>query len=149
MYLRVLFEPGAPIESFDWPVGPEYVMMCYNLYGYGPEQGPKADPAFLNKMVDKMEHLGGNINFALANGGYDWTEDEDVSQVQTAKIEEIIAKYGLTPTRDANSSDLIISYTDDDGLMHTIWYADEQTIEAWKQVIKSRGHEQFSIWRLP
>ncbi len=73
--LRVLFEPGAPIDAFDWPEGPEYVMMCYNLYGDGTEPGPKANPSFLKEMVAKMEPLGASVNFALANGGFDWAED--------------------------------------------------------------------------
>lgn len=147
--LRVLFEPGAPIDAFDWPKGPEYVMMCYNLYGFGTEPGPKANPEFLNEMVDKMEPLGDNINFALANGGFDWAEDGSISQIQNPQIDELIEKYGLTPARDGSSFDMIITYTDDFGMKHTIWYADEQTIEAWKQVIIGRGHNRFSLWRFP
>lgn len=147
--LRVLFEPGAPIDAFDWPKGPEYVMMCYNLYGYGTNPGPKADPAFLKDMVAKMEPLGDNINFALANGGFDWTDDGGITQIQNPEIEKLINTYGLTPVRDNDSFDMVISFTDDAGLTHTIWYADDTTIEEWKKVIKELGHEGFSLWRLP
>lgn len=148
LYLRVLFEPNAPIDSFSWPEGPEYVMMCYNLYGFSAEMGPKANPGFLNEMVDKMEVLGDNINFALANGGFDWAADGSSSQVQNNKCSELIATYGVTPVRDEQSHALYFTYPADDG-EHTVWYADEETIEAWKNVIKGRGHEQFSLWRLP
>ncbi len=144
---RVLLEPSAPVADFDWPDDIEYVMMCYNLYGYGTEPGPKAEPEFLKEMVTRMERLPGTVNFALANGGFDFA-GENVAQLTQAQCEELIAQYNAEPVRDENSSDMVFTYTDEENVAHEVWYADDQTIDAWKQIITEAGHKRFSIWRL-
>lgn len=59
--LRVILEPGAPVEELGFVKGPEYVFMCYNLYGYGTEPGPKADESFLISMAAKGITYGRRI----------------------------------------------------------------------------------------
>ena len=68
--VRVILEQSVPIEDLALPEGPEYVVMCYNLYGYNEEKGPKADYTFLREIAEKFKSVS-NLSFALANGGYD------------------------------------------------------------------------------
>lgn len=143
--VRVILEPSAPIGTIDFPDGPEYVMMCYNLYGYGTKPGPKADKEFLIKMADKMEMLPGTLNFALATGGFDFCDDS-VKQVSSKEAEELSKLYDTTVSRDEKSSALSFDYNSDDGKTHTVWYADNTTINDWMTVLKDQGHYRFTIW---
>ena len=146
--VRVLFEPSSPFEQYEWPSDVEYVMMCYNLYGYGTGPGPKADRQFLNEMVDKMEKLPGKVNFALATGGFDFSSNGDIAQISTKEAKDILSTYEIEEKTDEGSLDHVFSYTDQEGIDHEVWYADRDTIEAWVKIIRERGHERFTIWRL-
>lgn len=146
--VRVLLEPNVPIEELTFPEGPEYVMMCYNLHGYGTKPGPKADTDFLYEMVDVMEQLPGTINFALATGGFDFAEDNSVVQVTITQAYQLQKIAVSEIKRDEDSSALYFDYIDDSGMKHQVWYADEKTLEAWMNVIRAEGHERFTIWRL-
>ena len=145
--VRILFEPSAPIKDYDWPKDAEYVMMCYNLYGYGTQPGPKADIAFLKEMVEKMESLPGEINFALASGGFDFASDGSVDQIDTINAINL-EKTGFDSHIDENSGDHVFKYTDDEGMDHEVWYADQDTLKLWIKTIKDSGHERITIWRL-
>ncbi len=146
--LRIVLEPSAPIEKFDWPEGPEYVMMCYNLYGDDTEPGPKADMAFLKEMVQMMELLPGKINLALANGGFDFAADGSTRQINYCDVMALQAQYGGEAVRDQGSADMVYQYSDDAGSRHEVWYADSVTLESWMNTIRGLGHERFSVWRL-
>lgn len=149
--LRILLEPNVPIENISFIEGPEYVMMCYNLYGYGTAPGPKADYDFLVKMADKMSKLPGVVNFALANGGFDFNKDGSVTQITTRQAKELFNSYvtdGSSLIRDEASGALYFKAVEDDGNEHEIWYADEETIAAWQQWLRECGYDRFTIWRL-
>jgi len=145
--VRILFEPSAPIDKYDWPKDAEYVMMCYNLYGYGTNPGPKADLAFLKEMVKKMEVLSGEKNFALASGGFDFASDGSVDQIDTVSAKNL-EKTGFDSHIDENSGDHVFKYTDDEGMDHEVWYADQDTLKLWIKTIKESGYERITIWRL-
>lgn len=146
--VRVLLEPNVPIDKLTFPEGPEYVMMCYNLHGHGTEPGAKADQDFLRQMVGIMEQLPGTINFALATGGFDFAEDGSVAQVTLSQAQELQKMVSAEAFRDEQSCALYFDYVDESGRGHQVWYADEETLGAWMNVIREEGHERFTIWRL-
>ncbi|MCR5404461.1 MAG: glycosyl hydrolase [Butyrivibrio sp.] len=146
--LRIVFEPSAPVSSYDWPSYPEYVMMCYNLYGFGTEPGPKADIDFIKEMADKMKLLSGEIDLAFANGGFDFASDGAVKQINLSSITQILDENKITPSRDSSSGDMYFTYTDEGGLGHEIWYADQETLKLWMETAQNCGIEKVSVWRL-
>jgi spore germination protein YaaH len=148
LLLRVIFEPSAPIDSFEWPEYPEYVMMCYNLKGYGTEPGPKADVTFIKDMYEKMTVLKGKTNLAFATGGFDFAEDGSVKQINYANAVSICEEYNGEIVRDPESGAVHFEYTDDIGEKHEVWYADQETLKVWISTAKEAGCEKFSIWRL-
>lgn len=148
MPLRIVFEPSAPIGSYDWPSYPEYVMMCYNLYGFGTEPGPKADVTFVREMAEKMKALPGEINLAFANGGFDFAGDGSVKQINLSNITQILNDTKITPSRDESSGALFFVYTDGSGLSHEIWYADQETMQLWMETAQNCGIDRVSVWRL-
>lgn len=146
--LRIVLEPSFPAEELTLPEGPEYVIMCYNLYGYGTEPGPKADKEFLLETIQKMKSLPGIVNFALATGGFDFGENGKTAQVTQVEATELLSIYDVTPIRDEGSGSLVFTYTDDEKISHEVWYADQYTIEFWAEIISEEGDYGLTLWRL-
>lgn len=135
------------VDYADFPPGPDYVIMCYNLYGPHSSAGPKANFDFLKKTFEKNKKLPGKVVMAFANGGFDWSSDGTVSAVTQKEAEALMAQYHVTPTRDKNSGALYYSYTDDVGLTHEVWYADAYTIDYWIYLGTLSEYSDFAIWR--
>lgn len=142
--LRILLEPSTPVEKIDLPDGPEYVVMCYNLYGYGTEPGPKADAEFLTALASKFESLG-NVSYALANGGYDFGAADGTASATPSEINKLISDHNASPVRDAGSGALKFTYGS-----HTVWYADAGTLQYWAEILgRAAGRTvDISLWRL-
>lgn len=142
--LRILLEPSTPVEKIDFPDGPEYVVMCYNLYGAGTEPGPKADAEFLYELASKYESLG-NVSYALANGGYDFSASDEIVSVKPSEINMLISDHKATPIRDTGSGALTFTYGS-----HTVWYADAGTLKYWAEILdRASGRTvNISLWRL-
>lgn len=145
--VRILLEPNAPADKVDFPQGPEYVLMCYNLFGYGTEPGPKADKAFLEEMMQKMKAFP-KVNFAVATGGFDFEEGGTVKQITEEDAVLRIKECKAEVQRDETSRCLVFPYRDEKGKNHEVWYSDKDTIEYWLQMFHKKGYYNVSIWRL-
>ena len=148
MPLRIVFEPSAPIANYSWPQGAEYVMMCYNLNGYGTNPGPKANTEWLSSLCGKMKSLPGTVNMALATGGFDFSSDGQVKQIDYRDAIAQMNAAGATAQRDPASAAMHYSYTDESGMSHEVWYADQETIENWINTVNNNGINRVTIWRL-
>lgn len=147
IHLRVLFEPSAPLEELDFPKGPEYVMMAYNLHGFGTEAGPKADKEFIKEMVEKLDNLPGHITLAIATGGFDWQGDSVVALTEV-QAESLRHTYGVEAQRDQESQYLVFNYEDEDNNYHEVWYADSVTLRYLIEEASESGMNSFALWRL-
>lgn len=141
--VRVALEPGFP-ENLSFPEGPDYVIMCYNLYGHGTKPGPKADKEFLFKMMAKSEKLPGGVSFAMASGGFRFYEGS-VQQMTEREAAELAKIHDAPVQRDEDSQALYFSY-EEDGILNHIWYADTQTLNYWFSIVEKHG--TLSLWRL-
>ena len=147
--LRVVLEPIAPFESVAFPAGPTYVVMCYNLHGGHSKPGPKADFDFLSSLMEKSAFLPGDPVFALATGGYDWDAAGDATQVTLQKALALYEERGKgTPIRDGASGAVAFRYTDENGKVHTVWFADSRTLTMWAEALARAGYARVSYWRL-
>ncbi|KXG77003.1 glycoside hydrolase family 18 protein [Thermotalea metallivorans] len=146
--VRIVLEPDAPVRELAFPEGPEYVMMCYNLHGYGTKPGPKANIDFLKIMIDKMKYIPGKISFAIATGGFDFYGDGKVKQVTEADVLDKMKEYHGKSRRDASSQSIVFNYTDREGISHEVWYGDHKTIDAWFGILEEAGDYGLSLWRL-
>lgn len=140
--IRVVLEPNTPVEELQFPDGVEYVVMCYNLYGYNEKMGPKADMNFLDEIYTRFHNLP-FISYALANGGYVW-ENGTPKQIRTSEIDEIIKENNLKPERDSSGA-LTFTYEN-----RTVWYADEKTLELWTEELNTLNGDKVAIqyWRM-
>ncbi|GGO04913.1 glycosyl hydrolase family 18 protein [Saccharibacillus kuerlensis] len=146
--LRVVLEPGMPIETMKLPPGPSYVMMAYNLYGLHSGPGPKADLAFIQKLGKRMDVLPGESTIAFSMGGFDWAASGKVTSMTEVQALETARLRGVSPTRDSKSGSMTYTYLDDKGQSHTVWYADGITLLRWIQAANRTGIYNVAIWRL-
>lgn len=145
--LRIVLESRAPLEKRILPEGPEYVMMAYNLYGGFSGPGPKADDKFIAKLAKRMKALPGDNAIALSLGGFDWSADGKVKSLTETQAVEL-SNAAQQIKRDTASGSLHFRYTDEDGVEHTVWYADSTTLKRWIGVVRNSGMHKIAIWRL-
>ena len=145
--LRVILSVSTPVDKLEFIDGPQYVVMCYNLYGSHTGPGPKADEEFLRDTYNKFKDI--KADYALANGGFEWGPDNKTIRSLTAADAEVLAKdKGAEISRNSNGT-LNYSYEAGDGV-HTVVYGDEQTIEKWNSVLLENADNDVGInlWRL-
>ncbi len=146
--LRVILEPGAPLDRYTLPDGPEYIMMAYNLFGLSTEPGPKADVDFIKGLSEKMNTMPGKKWIAFASGGFDWQNDGDTVSISEKEALDIINIYKCLPERDEKSGGLYFYYTDADKKDHTVWYADNMTFDLWIKTARESGFDNICFWKL-
>lgn len=143
------------IGSYDvnyatFPEGPEYVVMCYNLYGpHTDEAGPKADETFLRGAYARNKALPGDVEIALANGGFVWGDDGSVQAITQEKAEFLHELYlpGKEYGIDEKSRAITFAYTDQ-GINYEVWFANEDTIKFWSELAYQSGYKKICLWRL-
>ncbi|MBC2396311.1 glycosyl hydrolase family 18 protein [Clostridium tetanomorphum] len=145
--LRVVLEPNTPIDKLKFNEGPTYVMMCYNLHGGFSKPGEKANPEFINRLIEKMSKVPGKKNFAIATGGFDWASNGKTMAVSEAEVKSILKKYNTKVQRHNESQCLFFNYKDEDNIEHEVWYGDITTLNFWMKGIAEKGYD-ISIWRL-
>lgn len=144
--LRVVLSWDAP-RYVSLPEGPEYVVMCYNLYGYHSGPGPKADFSFLNETAQLYASVPDEVSMAFATGGFEWVNGSVVSALTQVQAEELLAQQGVTPRRDEDSGALYAQF-ELDGEIHIVWYADGETLARWCAHMQEKGFESFDFFRL-
>ena len=147
--LRVILEPGIPVTEYKLPEGPEYVIMCYNLFGaHSADAGAKADFDFLEKMLKKVSSLPRPHSVALATGGCVWQEGRRPYFVTELEARELQKQLKVTARRDPFSGAVTFTAKDSGGKNVECWFADAKTIIAWKRQVMDYGVDGISLWRL-
>lgn len=143
--LRVVLSWDAP-KYAQLPEGPEYSVMCYNLYGYHSGPGPKADIAFLEQTCQLYENVPGVVRMAFATGGFDWHQD-NIAALTQLEAEALLDGAGVTPERDPLSGALHATLSLE-GVTHEIWYADATTLKDWRDIAAIYGFKHIDLFRL-
>lgn len=147
--LRIIFEPSVPANKLIFPEGPEYVIMAYNLYGtHTKDAGPKADTAFIDTVLSRADRLPRPHSIALATGGCVWEEGKTPYFVNEEEALALQKRLKADVTRDAASQALHFTGKDKDGKTVEAWYADADTLKAWKKQALEHGTDGLSLWRL-
>lgn len=144
--LRIVLETAA-LTKASFPAGPEYVIMLYNLYGnHSEEPGPKADEAFISGTAAQSVCLGPNVCFAFSAGGFDWSSSGEIVSLNESDAAQLAADTNSTPVRDPYSGALSFTYQNE--AVHTVWYADGETLCFWIKTAQEAGIKSFAFWRL-
>ncbi|NLL92458.1 MAG: hypothetical protein GX222_08640 [Ruminococcaceae bacterium] len=148
LMLKVVLEPNAPFHK-DFPENIEYVVMCYNLYGGHSGMGPKATPEFIKELIGRAGHISEKVSFAIATGGFDWRADGKTTALTQRVAESLSLEHEAKVVRDDESGCMVFEYTDEDNMLHTVWYADVCTLQKWTDTIRKESPKStVSIWRL-
>ena len=152
--LRVVLEPLKTDFDAEFPEGPEYVIMVYNLYGIHSGPGPKANRSLIDRVMKNYEKLPGKKGLAFATGGCQWKDygllgfiKGEGKFIDQSEAEFLARKYFAKVERDSDSAALNFTYTENDSI-YAVWYADTETINAWITEVANRGVTNISIWRL-
>ena len=140
---------SSDVHYAEFPTGPEYVVMCYNLFGMHSKAGPKADALFLRKTFADNRSLPGKVSMAFANGGFDWGSDGKCTSVTQEKALALMNLHSVDQgqlRRDSTSRSLTFSYNTD-GVAHEVWFADQETLTYWISLARESGYDSFAIWR--
>ena len=142
LQLRVVLESSTP-KAVKLPKGPDYVVMCYNLYYSGTKPGPKADKAFLKQVARKFKQLP-NVSYALANGGFDF-KGKSAAALTSNQVAALLDQKKAIPKRDAESGAMHFKYG-----LHEVWYADSTTLAEWAKTLDQASGRQvaISLWRI-
>lgn len=144
--LRVVLEPSFPIEQYELPKEPQYIVMAYNLHGYHSDAGPKADYQFLNKLIKQFPNDSYDIEIGLATGGFSWQNDT-ITALTEQEVNHIIETYHPDIVRDDNSGANTFQY-DDGKDVAEVWYADGETLQLWSNHLIEKGnYHSLSYWR--
>lgn len=146
--LRVVLEPKTKVGTLPLPKGPVYVMMAYNLYGTHSGPGPKADNELITQLAKKMKKIPGDHVIALSLGGFDWSDNGQVKALTEKQAIKLVQSSLSIPVRDTNSGSLHFNYKDANGIQHTVWYADSETLSQWMDVAAKAGISNIALWRL-
>ena len=143
--LRVVMECGAP-EYAEFPEGPVYSCMCYNLYGYHSGPGPKADTDFLKKLGESWKAVPGEVHMAFATGGFLWHGSSVEKALTEQQALDWIEEHNATAKRDRKSGALrAVVY---ENKKYTVWYADGETLKIWRETLQDMGYTHFDLFRL-
>lgn len=145
--LRIVLEPSIPYEKLNFIEGPEYVIMCYNLHGSQSEPGEKANPDFIQKVINDTKNVPGDKKYAVATGGFDWQKGQKGVSIDEKKARELLIEFNASAIRDEKSHCLVFEYTDQNKNKHEVWYADRFTLNEWMKVIYKNGYTA-SLWKL-
>ncbi|MEA5046983.1 MAG: hypothetical protein VB034_00095 [Eubacteriales bacterium] len=148
--LRVVLSWDSALYA-TFPEGPQYSIMCYNLYGPHSGPGPKADRSFLSKVFSVNHALPGRPAIAFATGGFDWSDDGSVvslTQSAAVALQSMYAVPSDSVLRDEESQALSFHYIDELGLSHEVWYSDGTTLSYWRSLASNAGYVNFDLFRL-
>ena len=146
--VRIILEPSAPFGKLNWPQGPEYVVMLYNLYGtHSTQNGPKANTLFIAKTILSMSYLPDNKGVAFSLGGCSWLEGKKGVFLSTAEVRALDKYKKEEPIRDAISHAMHFTYKKS-GKTGVCWYADTETLRYWTSIAKTLGINKIFLWRL-
>ena len=143
--LRVVMECGAP-KYAQFPEGPVYICMCYNLYGYHSGPGPKADRAFLQELGESWKAVPGEVHMAFATGGFLWNENKAEKALSEREAQAWLKQQGAKAKRDEDSGALKAVFFGDQKF--TLWYADGETLAFWRDTLRDMGYSHFDLFRL-
>lgn len=127
--------------------GPNFPLFGKETYGYDMES--LLDDFSKNIPLEKVTTIFGLF-------GYDWTVDDKKQSINAGvplSFAEINKKYLQNCTekdcvvkRDSTSLETEITYTDEDGGKHVIWFEDLESMKKKKAFLQTKGLNATAVW---
>lgn len=125
------------------------MIMTYDNHGTWSGPGPIADIRWVeNNLKYALKFIPQNkLYLGLAAYGYDWSSKGPQS-LDFKTIMELSARYGQAVQWDDASKSPYFSYTADDGVAHTIWFENSQSLKHKLALITKYDIAGAAMWKL-
>ncbi len=117
--------------------------------------GPTADLRWAAKVAGYIATMAQKQKFVMGFPlyGYDWPGDGGADERATPRdyddVQALIAQTGAVPRYDEASAEWTFQYQSaEDGKVHTVWYHDQQSLDAHYRLAGAYGLGGFGMWRL-
>lgn len=87
------------------------------------------------------------IYLGIAGYGYDWTS-KGAESLDYPAIQQLIARYKITPQWDDNAKAPHFSYTDANGIKHQVWYENSASLKYKLNLANNYDISGVALWKL-
>lgn len=151
--LLVTMDIPADDQAFDCgalaKVSDRLIVMLYDEHEAYSAPGPIASKEWVQQSLDLLNIPPQKLIVALANYGYDWTENSsDPADVLTfGDITQMVNDSKLRIQWDDKSGTPYIRYKDGED-QHLVWFLDAVTLYNQLNIARENGSRGVAIWRL-
>ncbi len=156
----LILAQAVPFDNPDWNykayagVTDYLMLMAYDQHWSTGRAGPVAGQDWYDSILKKrMAELSpAKTIVCFGNYGYNWTNDKREAETVSFQEALLAAKESLDSPEeikfDPASKNPYFSYTEDDGVEHTVWFLDAST--AYNQIRSAKIYKPagFALWRL-
>jgi spore germination protein len=144
--------PGA--EAQDWralgDAADSVRIMAYDHAWEGSPPGPVAPLPWVDDVlrfaVDQIPPE--KISLGLPTYGYDWPDGGPGADVAWADATALVESAGADERWDDESASPWLTYTDDTGTSHTVWYEDARSLEAKVDLARQYELGGVFVWKI-
>lgn len=126
-------------------------LMCYGFSGGWGGAGPLAPTDWIVKVLDYATSTlpADKIQVGIPFYGTDWPDNADpVKSRSFRSCRDLIAQHNATVVYEPTRGEAHFTYTDANGVGHTVWYSDGRSVAAKAALVKQYGVHGLSIWAL-
>ncbi|GKX31972.1 spore germination protein YaaH [Vallitalea longa] len=150
---------GILYEGHDYKAIGEIVDFIFIMtYEWGWSGGPPRAVAPINEVRRVMEYALDNIDedkimMGIPLYGYDWTlpyveGGKFAKAIGFTQGPELANKYNVEIQYDEKSQSPFLTYTDEEGKQHEVWFEDARSLQAKFDLVKELGLRGFFYWVL-
>lgn len=149
-------EPGgwSGAQAQDWQeigaAADEVRVMAYDNAWADSPPGPIAPLPWVEDVLRfAIEQVSPDrVSLGLPTYGYDWPDGEPGQDLDWADAQEIAESGDVAERWDEDSASPWLTYTDDGGQPHTVWYEDARSLDAKLDLVQQYGVSSVFVWKL-
>jgi spore germination protein YaaH len=125
------------------------MIMTYDEHGTWTSAGPVASIGWVTNVVNYARTVipADKLLLGLAAYGYDWSGAGNKA-LSLNQINSLVSTYGGSVQWDTTSQSPYYQYTDGNGIQHTIWFENYNSIGYKCDLVNQNNLLGVGIWRL-
>jgi spore germination protein len=125
------------------------IIMAYDNHGGWSDPGAIAGIDWVESNLKyALKYIPKNkLYLGLAGYGYDWSS-KGVESVEYHSAMDLASRFSAVPQWDETSKSTYFRYTGDDGLTHTVWYENSQSIKYKLDLVNKYDIAGIALWKL-
>lgn len=129
----------------------QLILMAYDEHWSGGPPGAVASIGWVEKILSYTKTVvpGHKIYLGVAAYGYDWPDNGKSAKAYGINgCYNVASKYNAAVKWDAVSKTPYFNYTDEDGVKHSVWFENAQSLGYKLDLAKKYDIGGIAIWRL-